>query len=43
MFGEERLSIMSNKEKTLLGYYSQPSKAWDGQMSARQGYDLDNI
>lgn len=43
MFGEERLSKMSNKEKTLLGYYSQPSKAWDGQMSARQGYDLDNI
>ena len=38
MFGEERMSQMDNKQKTLLGFYSQPSKAYDGSPSARQGY-----
>lgn len=42
MFGEDRLNKMSHKEKTLLGYYSQPSKNWNGSSSARQGYDFDH-
>ena len=38
MFGKQRLSQMNDKQKTLLGFYSQPSKVWDGSLSARQGY-----
>jgi ectoine hydroxylase-related dioxygenase (phytanoyl-CoA dioxygenase family) len=38
MFGEKRIKLMTNKQKTLLGYFAQPSKDWDGGASARQGY-----
>ena len=38
MFGEERLSKLNNKQKTLLGYFSQPPKLWNESSSARQGY-----
>jgi ectoine hydroxylase-related dioxygenase (phytanoyl-CoA dioxygenase family) len=38
MFGEDRLKHMNNRQKVLLGYYSQPSKEWNGGASARQGY-----
>ena len=35
---EHRLSQMNDKQKTLICYYSQPSKVWDESPSARQGY-----
>ena len=38
MFGKKRLGQMNDRQKTILGFYSQPSKAWDGSPSARQGY-----
>jgi ectoine hydroxylase-related dioxygenase (phytanoyl-CoA dioxygenase family) len=40
MFDHERFANLSQRTKTLLGFYSQPSSVWNDSPSARQGYSI---
>ena len=40
MFGAARINSMTDVQKTLLGFYSQPSQEANGSPSARSGYAI---